>query len=166
MPGQYPLFNVLISNSKFFPLRSVCCFQLHKADFSSFASQKDLKYSTYPKIFTPHNHVQKLNRVSNRSSFSLPKVPKQGFLNYYGQLLVDSSPREVKPYLQLARLDKPAGFWFVMWPGLVGLAMGSLGHLPSLWVMAKFSLGAVLMRSIGCTINDLWDQDLDKLVSR
>ena len=32
--------------------------------------------------------------------------------------------------------------------------------------MAKFGIGAFVMRGAGCTINDLWDKDFDKHVER
>ncbi|XP_075246797.1 4-hydroxybenzoate polyprenyltransferase, mitochondrial-like [Convolutriloba macropyga] len=82
-----------------------------------------------------------------------------------GAKLVDSAPRYAQPYLKLARVDKPVGFWLLMWPGLTGLALGC-GGIPGFWISAKFCLGAILMRSIGCTINDIWDSELDKSVQR
>ena len=38
------------------------------------------------------------------------------------------------------------------------------GVLPSLLLLAKFGVGSVVMRGAGCTINDLWDRDIDKQV--
>ena len=35
-----------------------------------------------------------------------------------------------------------------------------------LYTASLFSIGAITMRGAGCTINDLWDRNLDKLVSR
>lgn len=32
------------------------------------------------------------------------------------------------------------------------------------WNIALFGTGAVVMRGAGCTINDLWDRDIDKKV--
>lgn len=40
------------------------------------------------------------------------------------------------------------------------------GALPDLSMLALFGTGAVLMRGAGCTINDMWDQNLDKMVAR
>jgi 4-hydroxybenzoate polyprenyltransferase len=33
-------------------------------------------------------------------------------------------------------------------------------------MMAKFAVGATVMRGAGCTINDMWDKDIDKRVAR
>lgn len=33
-------------------------------------------------------------------------------------------------------------------------------------MLGLFGLGAVVMRGAGCTINDLWDRNLDKQVTR
>lgn len=33
-------------------------------------------------------------------------------------------------------------------------------------MLAVFGLGTVVMRSAGCTVNDLWDRDVDKHVER
>jgi hypothetical protein len=50
-----------------------------------------------------------------------------------------------------------AGFWSI------ALAAPA-GSLPDLHMMALFGVGSVLLRGAGCTINDLWDRDLDKQV--
>jgi len=36
--------------------------------------------------------------------------------------------------------------------------------LPDLYMLALFGIGAFIMRGAGCTINDMWDQDIDKMV--
>ena len=40
------------------------------------------------------------------------------------------------------------------------------GELPNLSMLALFGAGALIMRGAGCTINDLWDKDIDSKVSR
>jgi len=40
------------------------------------------------------------------------------------------------------------------------------GSLPDFYLLSLFSVGAFTMRGAGCTINDLWDRDLDKSVAR
>jgi len=42
----------------------------------------------------------------------------------------------------------------------------SPGSLPDPLLVAMFASGAILMRGAGCTINDMWDADLDKRVAR
>lgn len=69
------------------------------------------------------------------------------------------APTSMLPYLKLTRLDRPIGTWLVLLPGWWGLALAAApGHLPDLSLVAVFGAGAFLMRSAGCTINDMWDR--------
>lgn len=68
-------------------------------------------------------------------------------------------------YLRLTRLNKPIGIFLVVWPMLWALWMAAHG-VPSLWVLAVFIMGAVLMRSAGCVINDFADRNIDGHVKR
>ena len=82
---------------------------------------------------------------------------------------VDSrAPSITRPYLRLARLDRPIGSWLLLMPcwwsaGLAGMASD---RLPSLWHIVLFFIGAFAMRGAGCTWNDLVDRDLDGKVER
>ncbi|KAG2443138.1 hypothetical protein HYH02_009549 [Chlamydomonas schloesseri] len=82
-------------------------------------------------------------------------------------LLMAALPPRLVPYAQLMRLDKPIGTWLLALPCMwsIGLATPA-GQLPSLYMMALFGAGAVLLRGAGCTINDLWDRRLDAAVER
>lgn len=71
----------------------------------------------------------------------------------------------LKPYIKLARLDKPSGIWLLLFPCWWGIALASPG-LPSLRLIILFGLGAVVMRSAGCIINDLTDKKIDAQVTR
>jgi len=78
------------------------------------------------------------------------------------------APGRLRPYLRLARMDRPIGSWLLLMPcwwsvGLTGLAME---RLPSLWHIVLFFIGAFAMRGAGCTWNDLVDRDLDGKVER
>lgn len=82
-------------------------------------------------------------------------------------LLVDKSPKSVQPYLKLARLDKPIGTWLLFWPCGWGIASAAApGCFPDLQMLALFGTGALIMRGAGCTINDMWDKDIDGKVKR
>jgi 4-hydroxybenzoate polyprenyltransferase len=71
------------------------------------------------------------------------------------------------PYFRLARLDKPIGTTLLLWPCMWSIAMAApTGCLPDLATMGLFSVGAVVMRGAGCTINDYWDRDIDGHVTR
>jgi 4-hydroxybenzoate polyprenyltransferase len=82
---------------------------------------------------------------------------------------VDSlAPSFSRPYLRLARLDRPIGSWLLLMPcwWSTGLAGMRSGHFPSLWHIVLFLVGAFVMRGAGCTWNDLVDRNLDGLVER
>lgn len=81
--------------------------------------------------------------------------------------LVKASPRQLQPYLKLARLDKPIGTWLLFWPCSWSIASAAPpGCLPDPYMLALFGTGALIMRGAGCTINDMWDRDIDAKVSR
>ena len=82
---------------------------------------------------------------------------------------VDSlAPAPSRPYLRLARLDRPIGSWLLLMPcwWSVGLAGMRAEHFPSSWHVVLFFIGAFAMRGAGCTWNDLVDRNLDGLVER
>lgn len=68
-------------------------------------------------------------------------------------------------YADLMRLGQPTGIWLLLWPALWSLMMASGGHPPALALIVT-ALGAVLMRSAGCVVNDLTDRKLDRSVAR
>ena len=88
-------------------------------------------------------------------------------------------PSAIWPYAQLARWDRPIGWWLLMWPcwwslalavnvrieaAAVGEGAGSVFIL--LLGLLFFWLGAVMMRGAGCTYNDLFDAKIDAMVER
>jgi len=68
-------------------------------------------------------------------------------------------------YLRLTRLNKPIGILLVGWPMLWGLWLAADG-VPNVWTLAVFVLGAILMRSAGCVVNDFADRNIDGGVKR
>jgi 4-hydroxybenzoate polyprenyltransferase len=79
------------------------------------------------------------------------------------------APAAVKPYLRLARFDRPIGAWLLLFPAWWSQALAelSLGRpYPSLWYLALFLIGAFIMRGAGCTYNDIVDRDYDARVAR
>jgi 4-hydroxybenzoate polyprenyltransferase len=78
------------------------------------------------------------------------------------------APSYTRPYLRLARLDRPIGSWLLLMPcwWSVGLAGMHNDRFPSLWHIVLFFIGAFAMRGAGCTWNDLVDRDLDGRVER
>ncbi|MBC6444002.1 MAG: UbiA family prenyltransferase [Alphaproteobacteria bacterium GM202ARS2] len=78
-------------------------------------------------------------------------------------LLLRATPPQSHPYLLLMRLDRPIGIVLLMLPCFWGLA---LTHTRALYLYGLFALGAFLMRSAGCIINDIIDQKTDALIQR
>jgi len=82
---------------------------------------------------------------------------------------VDSfAPQISRPYLRLARLDRPIGSWLLLMPcwWSLGLAGMAAGVAPSIRNIVLFFIGAFAMRGAGCTWNDLVDRELDARVER
>jgi len=79
------------------------------------------------------------------------------------------APAWVRPYLRLARLDRPIGSWLLLMPcwWSAALSAGVAHHLDRLPLdLALFFIGAFVMRGAGCTWNDITDRDLDAKVER
>ncbi|KAL4433055.1 hypothetical protein ABPG77_006482 [Micractinium sp. CCAP 211/92] len=80
---------------------------------------------------------------------------------------LDRLPASWVPYAQLMRLEKPIGTWLLAWPCFWSISLAAPpGTLPDLRLLALFGAGAVLLRGAGCTVNDLWDRELDRQVER
>ncbi|EDV91405.1 GH17422 [Drosophila grimshawi] len=72
-----------------------------------------------------------------------------------------------KPYAQLMRIDRPIGTYLLFWPCGWSIALSAdAGCWPDLTMLGLFATGALIMRSAGCTINDMWDKDIDAKVER
>ena len=78
------------------------------------------------------------------------------------------APHWLRPYLRLARLDRPIGSWLLLIPcwWSLGLAAIHAGQLVNIWHAVLFFIGAFAMRGAGCTWNDIVDRDLDAMVER
>jgi len=70
------------------------------------------------------------------------------------------------PYILIARLDRPIGWWLLLLPGWWVIPVAAPHIAATLHLMALFLVGAVTMRAAGCVINDLWDRRLDRQVER
>jgi len=79
------------------------------------------------------------------------------------------APPFARPYLRLARADRPIGAWLLLMPcwWSAGLAAVVAGHpYPNPWHVLLFFVGALVMRGAGCTWNDIIDRNLDAQVAR
>jgi len=74
-------------------------------------------------------------------------------------------PAWALPYAQLARWDRPIGWWLLLLPGWWSLALAAPDD-PPLGLFLLFWLGAVVMRGAGCTLNDIVDRKFDGAVER
>jgi len=79
------------------------------------------------------------------------------------------APLWSRPYLRLARFDRPIGSWLLLMPcwwsaSLAAGVAGDISRLPL--VIGLFFVGAFVMRGAGCTWNDITDRDLDARVER
>ena len=75
-------------------------------------------------------------------------------------------PEKINNYLKLIRINKPIGFMLLLWPCWFSLAYLDLPYTSLLSYYIIFFFGAVIMRSAGCIINDLFDQGIDAKVER
>jgi 4-hydroxybenzoate polyprenyltransferase len=84
-----------------------------------------------------------------------------------GSWVYRKAPDRLRPWLKLARIDRPVGTWLLLWPCWWSILMASDGfYLHTLIFMSLFGVGALVMRGAGCTLNDIIDRDFDKLVER
>jgi len=93
-------------------------------------------------------------------------------------------PGSLWSYAQLARWERPIGWWLLMWPCWWSVALGlyvaisanntaATPPIPNdhifIWFITAivlFMIGAISMRGAGCTYNDLVDQNIDDKITR
>jgi 4-hydroxybenzoate polyprenyltransferase len=77
--------------------------------------------------------------------------------------------KQLNLFIELTRLKKPIGYMLLFWPCSWGLTLAydfSSDLNNYFFYLALFFLGAVLMRSAGCIVNDICDKEFDKKVER
>lgn len=79
---------------------------------------------------------------------------------------VAALPPALRPYALLARLDRPIGAWLLFLPGLWSILLARAPWAETVWLIALFLVGSFVMRGAGCVVNDMWDRDIDRQVSR
>lgn len=90
--------------------------------------------------------------------------PKTGLLSLI--------PSSWVPYAELTRIDKPAGTYYLLFPCIFSTLLAAPMAAPMaspgvvLGTSLLFASGALIMRGAGCSINDLWDRNLDPKVTR
>lgn len=85
-----------------------------------------------------------------------------------GNLVDRFAPVASRPYLRMARIDRPIGWWLLLLPcwWSSALAATAAEQPPNLLHLLFFLIGAVAMRGAGSTWNDIVDRDLDGSVER
>jgi 4-hydroxybenzoate polyprenyltransferase len=75
-------------------------------------------------------------------------------------------PAAWRPFLLLARMDRPIGAWLLFLPGVWGILLPRVWAIDSIRLIILFGIGSIVMRAAGCVVNDLWDRDIDRQVAR
>lgn len=70
-----------------------------------------------------------------------------------------------RAYWCLMRFDRPIGIYLLLWPTAWAIWVAGDGH-PSWEMCVVFFLGTVIMRALGCVVNDLLDRNVDGHVMR
>jgi 4-hydroxybenzoate polyprenyltransferase len=97
-----------------------------------------------------------------------PSEPTRLLPDSVAHPLLDLAPDWATPFIQLARIDRPIGWWLLLLPCWQSSALASavegrglhFGHL------LLFLIGAIAMRGAGSTYNDLVDREIDAKVER
>jgi 4-hydroxybenzoate polyprenyltransferase len=79
------------------------------------------------------------------------------------------APPAWRPYLRLARADRPIGTWLLLipcWWGITLAILDSGWRWIDLWLFPACAIGAFVMRGAGCTWNDITDRHIDAQVAR
>jgi 4-hydroxybenzoate polyprenyltransferase len=86
--------------------------------------------------------------------------------------LLSVLPSSWVPYAELIRLDKPVGTNYLFFPCMFSTILAAPLTNPITPISTVvgtcllFYSGAIIMRGAGCTVNDLWDRNLDPHVAR
>jgi len=79
------------------------------------------------------------------------------------------APLFARPYLRLARIERPIGWWLLLLPCWWSSALAANAYglpYPEWSHLLLFLIGAIAMRGAGSTYNDIVDRDLDAQVAR
>ncbi|KAI1471681.1 putative para-hydroxybenzoate-polyprenyltransferase Coq2 [Daldinia caldariorum] len=121
-------------------------------------------------IPVPHSQLTSqrgAHTIDSPSSAAIPEPyspPTSGILSHL--------PRSWVPYAELIRIDKPTGTYYLFFPCLFSTLMAAPLATPAatplsvIGTAVLFFAGALVMRGAGCSINDLWDRNLDPHVTR
>lgn len=125
------------------------------------------------KSFTTKNKALAITTPSTadaRSVFSPEELEEARVNRLKGLGILKKFPEKWIPYMELMRIEKPIGTLLLLspctWSITMAAYMTGAPLLSTLWMMSVFTVGAFVMRGAGCTINDMWDRNLDNKVAR
>lgn len=159
VPNSIPSDRLMITNG---------IYPNHRQEFSM-NQRSYVPFLRFKRVHSTHSDQHRQKVVIETST---PKIVIDKVLPVEEEVLKkkDLLWEKVEPYVKLARWDRPIGVYLLYWPCAWSIALGSLpGNVPpstSLELAGLFLVGAGLMRGAGCTINDLWDRDVDAQVER
>jgi len=97
-----------------------------------------------------------------------PKSQSSGLPDSVGWSLLNVVPAAAVPYVQLARIDRPVGWWLLLlpcwWSSTLATALQNAP--PNVFHLILFLIGAIAMRGAGSTYNDIIDREVDAKVFR
>lgn len=173
------------SGSARYGIRSVLLFSTTTPNFSNgIKQQPDLQPPKPPAVssvagpqittssmtpsFVPPKYSKSVEEARSKfrpEELEAARVARLAGLGWLGHL-----PEKLIPYAELMRLEKPVGTLLLLAPCFWGITMAAYSVAAPLMVTVKaltlFSIGAIIMRGAGCTINDILDRDLDNQVAR
>jgi len=98
-----------------------------------------------------------------QSRADAPDIPRAGWVDRL-------APALLRPWMRLARLDRPIGTWLLLLPCWWSVALATAAQpapaWPNPWYLLLFAAGAMVMRGAGCTWNDITDREIDGKVAR
>ncbi|MBE9556139.1 MAG: 4-hydroxybenzoate octaprenyltransferase [Proteobacteria bacterium] len=98
-----------------------------------------------------------------QSNADASDIPNESWVDRY-------APAGARPWMRLARLDRPIGTWLLLlpcwWSQALATASGPHPAWPNPWYILLFAVGALVMRGAGCTWNDITDREFDAQVAR
>src|SRR6185437_10758434 len=130
-----------------------------------------IRHWKMPRTYSPH---PERSRRAHRRPCNVPSRVESDKNHRMAELRTDiragdwvdrRAPRALRPYIRLARLDRPIGTWLLLFPCWWGIAFAA-ERWPDWRLIALFGIGAVVMRGAGCTFNDIVDRDFDARVER
>ncbi|CAG8546538.1 1186_t:CDS:2 [Ambispora leptoticha] len=153
--------------------------KIDNLSYRNLLSQRTRHFRIYStpntKKITIHNvkdndHYSSVNSLTYEPKFVTDQEEQDKYKESTLSWIYKKLPISVVPYAQLVRLDKPTGTWLLYLPCAWSISMASYhANLPlnqTLSMLGLFGIGAFVMRGAGCTINDMWDSRIDRMVER